>query len=239
MLTSPLSRRELLTSTSCGFGMLAFAGLFGNTARAAAQDESPLSPKQPHFTPKAKRVISMFMQGGPSHVDTFDYKPALERDDGKAPGAGAGGRGNRKLMKSPWKFTPAGNAGLPISELFPKLAGHADDLCVVNSMVTDLPNHPQASVQLHTGSFQFVRPSMGAWVLYGRGPKTRSCPASSRSTRSPASAGRSTSAARSFPRRFRARPSAAKGSGSPARRSPTWLAASPATSSASNWTFCK
>jgi hypothetical protein len=177
MFASPVTRRELLATTSCGFGMLAFAGLFGQSARAAATDANhPLAPKQPHFAPRAKRVIFMFMQGGPSHVDTFDYKPALETDDGKSPGQGVGGRGNRKLMKSPWKFSPAGNSGLMISELFPSVARHADDLCLLNSMVTDLPNHPQASVQLHTGSFQFVRPSMGAWVLYGLGTENQELP---------------------------------------------------------------
>jgi hypothetical protein len=175
-MLSPITRRDLLQSTSCGFGMLALAGLFGQTARAAATDENPLLPKAPHFAPKAKRVIFMFMQGAPSHVDTFDYKPALETDDGKSPGAGVGGRGNRKLMKSPWKFNPSGNSGLPISELLPHTAEHADDLCIVNGMHTDLPNHPQASVQLHTGSFQFVRPSMGAWVLYGLGTENQELP---------------------------------------------------------------
>jgi hypothetical protein len=170
-----LTRRELLQTTSCGFGALAFAGLFGRAAKAAAES-NPLAPKQPHFAPKAKRVIFMFMQGGPSHVDTFDYKPALERDDGMAPAAGTGGRGNRKLMKSPWKFNPSGTSGLPISELFPGVAAHADDLCVLNGMHTDLPNHPQASVQMHTGSFQFVRPSMGAWIVYGLGTENEELP---------------------------------------------------------------
>jgi hypothetical protein len=172
-----LTRRDLLQSTSCGFGMLALAGLFGQNGRASdAPADNPLSPKKPHFEPKAKRVIFMFMQGGPSHVDTFDYKPGLEKDDGKAPGAGVGGRGNRTLMKSPWKFNLSGNSGLPISELLPHTAEHADDLCLLNSMHTDLPNHPQASVQLHTGSFQFVRPSIGAWVLYGLGTENQELP---------------------------------------------------------------
>lgn len=167
------SRRQLLKTTSCGFGYLALAGLVQQTARAATA-EHPLAAKKPHFTPRAKRVIFMFMQGGPSHVDTFDYKPALERDDGKP--ASDVAKANRKLMKSPWKFTPAGQSGLMISELFPNLAKQADDLCLLNSMVTDLPNHPQAAVQLHTGSFQFVRPSMGAWVLYGLGTENQELP---------------------------------------------------------------
>ncbi len=177
MLNPLISRREILRSTSCGFGLLAFAGLFGKTVQAASDSANPLLPKKPHFAPRAKRVIFMFMQGGPSHVDMFDYKPALERDDGKAPSAtGNYKAGNRKLMKSPWQFPKSGQSGLPISELLPNLATQADDLCLLNSMVTDLPNHPQAAVQLHTGSFQFVRPSMGAWILYGLGTENQELP---------------------------------------------------------------
>ena len=154
---------------------MAPAILSDSLAAETPQSNDPLAPKKPHFTPRAKRVIFMFMQGGPSHVDTFDFKPALERDDGKSPTA-VTGKGNRKLMKSPWTFSPAGQSGLMISELFPNLAKQADDLCLLNGMVTDLPNHPQASVQLHTGSFQFVRPSMGAWVLYGLGTENQELP---------------------------------------------------------------
>src|SRR5882757_2906448 len=180
MFSSPLSRREVLKTSSCGFGYLALAGLFGQellgqAARAATAEQHPLAAKKPHFTPRAKRVIFMFMQGGPSHVDTFDYKPALTRDDGKAP-TESGGKANRKLMKSPWKFSPAGQSGLMISELFPNVAKHADDLCLLNGMATDLPNHPQAAVQMHTGSFQFVRPSMGSWILYGLGSENQELP---------------------------------------------------------------
>ncbi len=172
-----ISRRDLLKTSSCGFGYLALAGLMNSLAaresRAAASDNNPLVPKEPHFTPRARRVIFMFMQGGPSHVDMLDHKPQLEVDDGKAAGQG---KGNRKLMKSPWKFNPAGSSGLPISELLPNLAKHADHLCILNSLHTDLPNHPQAAVQMHTGSFQFVRPSMGAWVLYGLGTANQELP---------------------------------------------------------------
>ncbi|HZL88521.1 MAG TPA: DUF1501 domain-containing protein [Pirellulaceae bacterium] len=172
------TRRDLLKTTSCGFGYLALAGLMNSLAaresRGATSDSNnPLSPREPHFTPRAKRVIFMFMQGGPSHVDMLDHKPQLEVDDGKAAGQG---RGNRKLMKSPWKFPASGQSGLPISELLPNLAKHADDLCILNSLYTDLPNHPQASVQMHTGSFQFVRPSIGAWVLYGLGTQNQELP---------------------------------------------------------------
>ena len=166
---SLVSRRQLLKQSACGFGYLALAGLAAEQAKAATS-AGPLAPKTPHFAPKAKRVIFMFHQGGPSHVDTFDYKPALAVDDGKSPSTtGFYKGGNRKLMQSPFKFSQHGESGLPISELFSNVAKHADKICLLNSMHCDLPNHPQASLQLHTGSFQFVRPSMGAWTLYGLG----------------------------------------------------------------------
>lgn len=169
-LSGRLSRREVLKSTACGFGYLALADLCSQ----ARGEEGPLSPKTPHFTPKAKRVIFMFMQGGPSHVDTFDYKPQLATDNGKSDPSPRGK--GRKLLKSPFAFAQHGQSGLWLSELFPNLAKHADDLCLLNSMHTDVPNHPQAAVQMHTGNFQFVRPSMGAWVLYGLGTENQEIP---------------------------------------------------------------
>jgi hypothetical protein len=126
-------------------------------------------PKAPHFPAKAKRVIFLAMQGGPSHLDTFDYKPKLQESNGKS-----GNRG--KYVASPFKFEQRGQSGLWISELFPNLAKQADDLCLINSMFTDIPNHPQAFTQLHTGSFQFVRPSMGAWTIYGLGTENQNLP---------------------------------------------------------------
>ena len=171
------TRRDALKSVSCGFGYMAFAGL---AAEAAKKDyANPLAPKQPHFEPKAKRVIFLCMRGGPSHVDTFDYKPKLKEFDGKTPGEASGGINNqkgRKLMPSPWEFKQHGESGLPISDLYPHLSKHADQLCLINGAHTDLPNHPQALVQLHTGQFQFVRPSMGAWVLYGLGTDNQNLP---------------------------------------------------------------
>lgn len=162
-----LSRREILRTASCGFGSLALANLVCQQAARAV--DSPLAVKKPHFEPLAKRVIFMFMQGAPSHMDTFDYKPGLERDDGKQFRGG-------KLMKSPFKFEHHGKSGLPISNIFPELAKHADDLCLINGMQTDVPNHPQATIQMHTGSFQFVRPSLGSWVLYGLGTENQELP---------------------------------------------------------------
>ncbi len=167
-ILSNYSRREALQTISTGFGYLAFSGLAAEQALAA----SATAPRGPHFPARAKRVIFACMRGGPSHVDTFDHKPNLLRDDGKT----ANGFGNRKLMGSPFEFKPHGKSGLPISELFPHLSKHADNLCLINGMHADAPVHPQCFVQLHTGSFQFVRPSVGAWVSYGLGTENENLP---------------------------------------------------------------
>lgn len=173
-----LSRRTLLKTTSSGFGYLAFAALANEqAARAADGTANPLAPKKAHFPAKAKRVLFLCMEGAPSHVDTFDYKPKLSEDDGKAAPARRGGFGGAgKLMGSPFKFKQNGKSGLYISELFPELGKHADDLCLLNGMHTDLPNHPQAFIQMHCGIFQFPRPSMGAWVTYGLGTENTNLP---------------------------------------------------------------
>ena len=162
-----LSRRDTLKGLSAGFGYMAFAGL---TSQAAMN--APMAPRLPHFTPKAKRVIFCCMRGGPSHVDTFDYKPALAKDKGKELPKFR----NRELMPSPWNFKRHGQSGLQISELFPNIAQHADNLCLLNGMYSSVPAHPQSFLQLHTGSFQFVRPSMGSWVLYGLGSENQNLP---------------------------------------------------------------
>ena len=162
-----LSRRDTLKGLSAGFGYMAFAGLASQAAVI-----SPLAPRRPHFVPKAKRVIFCCMRGGPSHVDTFDHKPALVRDKGKELPKFR----NRELMPSPWEFKRHGQGGLQVSELFPNLAQHADDLCLLNGMYSSVPAHPQSFLQLHTGSFQFVRPSMGSWVLYGLGSENQNLP---------------------------------------------------------------
>jgi hypothetical protein len=168
------SRRSVLKGTSAGFGYLAFAALAHEQARAEAAN--PLAPKKPHFPAKAKRVLFLCMDGGPSHVDTFDYKPKLTADDGKAAPARAGRFGGGKLLGSPFKFEPRGKSGLHISDALPELARQADDLCILNGMYCDLPNHPQAFVQMHCGIFQFPRPSMGAWVAYGLGTENANLP---------------------------------------------------------------
>ena len=165
------SRRDFLKSVSCGFGFLAFADLC--TRAAASESANPLSPKAPHFKARAKRVIFMYMGGAPSHVDTFDYKPKLNEDDGQS--AGGNGKG-RTYLKSPFKFTQSGQGGLWLPEIFPNLAKQADELCLLNSMHTDVAVHGSATSQLHTGNFRFIRPSMGAWTLYGLGSENSELP---------------------------------------------------------------
>ena len=151
-----LTRREFLLTSSSGFGCLAFSALANGA---------------PHFTPRAKRVIFLCMRGAPSHVDTFDYKPKLTADSGKP-----GRREGTRLLGSRWQFAQHGKSGLWISSLFPELARQADELCVLNGMQTELPAHPQAFLKLHTGSSQFVRPSLGAWVHYGLGSVNENLP---------------------------------------------------------------
>ncbi len=167
-----LSRRTALKSAAAGFGYLAFAGL--STFAAEKEKDSPLAPKAPHFPARAKHVIFLCMEGAPSHVDTFDYKPKLKGLDGQSmPGARTA---FAKLFASPWKFNQSGQSGLWISELFPELSKQADELCLLRGMHTDVPAHPQAFLQMHTGIFQFKRPSMGAWTLYGLGTENENLP---------------------------------------------------------------
>ncbi|HMF20326.1 MAG TPA: DUF1501 domain-containing protein [Gemmataceae bacterium] len=164
-----ISRRDALKSTVAGFGYLAFAGL----STMAAERESPLTPRRPHFPARAKHVIFLCMEGAPSHVDTFDYKPALSQRAGQSmPRA----RTFARLMASPFRFSRHGEGGLWISEVFPELARHADELCLLRGMHTDVPAHAQAFLQLHTGIFQFKRPSMGAWSFYGLGTENENLP---------------------------------------------------------------
>ena len=162
------TRRDCLKTVSAGFGWLALAGLCQQEAQA---HESPLAPKQPHFPARAKRVIFLCMRGGPSQVESFDFKPKLNADNLKP-----GRNKNSKLFGSQWKFSQYGESGTWVSDLFPHLAGQVDKMCVINSMHTDNNNHPQALQQMHTGSFQFVRPSIGSWVLYGLGTENGNLP---------------------------------------------------------------
>src|SRR6266699_145268 len=175
-----LSRRDMLRRCACGFGYLALTSLLAETARvAAAADNNPLAPRPPQFPPRAKRIIFLFMPGGPSHVDTFDPKPLLARDRDKTfptPAADGVTMTPGKLLPSPWEFKKHGDSGVEISSLFPQLASFADDLCIIRSLHTNGQAHGQAIMKLHTGSENQVRPSMGSWVLYGLGTENQNLP---------------------------------------------------------------
>lgn len=178
-----ISRRAMLKGASCGFGYLALAGLAAEQAGAAAAVD-PLAVKAPHFKPRAKRVIFLFMQGGVSHVDSYDYKPRLDKDDGKMFSfddarviANTGKRGStQRIMKPLWKYAQHGQSGRWATDLFPEVARHVDDLCFIHSMHTEGVAHGPATLFLHCGSTNFIRPSMGSWVLYGLGSENANLP---------------------------------------------------------------
>jgi hypothetical protein len=178
-LQEPLApnRRQMLRYFANGFGMVALAGLLVDEAPAAPAN--PLAVQPPQFPARARRVIFLFMSGGPSHVDLFDPKPRLDRDNGKPlpfemPKLVRTKTGN--LLKSPWKFKKYGRAGIDVSELFPNVATCVDDLCVIRSMVADNINHNGACLQMNTGEQAFSRPSMGSWLLYGLGSENQNLP---------------------------------------------------------------
>lgn len=175
-----ISRRQALHRSAVGFGSLALASLLADESSAAPTIVDPLAPKAPHFAARAKRVIFLFMKGGPSHLDTFDPKPLLERDHGKPlpfakPRVQFAPTGN--LLKSPWKFQQHGESGTWVSELFPHFAKCVDDVCFIHSVHGTNPAHGGALLKLHTGSDNFVRPSMGSWVTYGLGTENKDLPA--------------------------------------------------------------
>lgn len=174
-LSRSMTRREMLQKSSAGFGSLALAALLGSEGQAAQKKLA----QHPHFAPKAKRVIFLFMHGGPSHMDTFDYKPQLQKDSGKPlpfdkPRVFSATTGN--LLGSPWKFKQHGESGAWVSEVFPHVAGCVDDMCIINSMYGSNSRHGGALLELHTGSDTFVRPSMGSWITYGLGSENQDLP---------------------------------------------------------------
>ncbi len=179
-LNQNLSRRDLLKVSSAGFGSLALAGLLGQEQAAAAVASSdPLAVKPPHFPARAKRVIFLFMHGGPSQMDTFDYKPLLKRDHGKPlpfarPKVVSSETFN--LLQSPWSFRQYGQSGTWVSDLFPEVAKCVDDMCIIKSMHGSNSRHGGALLELHTGSDTFIRPSMGSWITYGLGSENSSMP---------------------------------------------------------------
>jgi len=182
------TRRDMLRLSAGGFGYLALLDLLNQTdSRASAATgrvdggpaAGPLAPKPPQFPAKAKRVIFLFMHGGPSQVDTFDYKPLLQRDDGKPlpfakPRVVSAATGN--LLKSPFSFKQYGQSGAWVSEVFPHVAQRVDDLCIIRSMHGSNSRHGGALLELHTGSDTFVRPSMGSWITYGLGTENQNLP---------------------------------------------------------------
>ena len=179
-----LSRRWFLQDCGVGMAGLALSSLLARDAHAKAKGPAnPLAVRAPHFTPKTKRVIYMFMAGAPSHLELFDHKPELEKRDGQLPPAdllkdyrAAFINPNSALLGPKYKFSPHGQSGIEFSELIPNIAGIADDLCVIRSMQTEAVNHAPAQIMMNTGSQQFGRPSFGAWTLYGLGSESETLP---------------------------------------------------------------
>ena len=183
-MNSPLfSRRSALQTLGCGFGYLALAGLAAQEKARGAMPTNPLAPKAPHFKPRAKRIIFLFMQGGVSQVDSWDYKPRLIEDDGRMLDfedlrslAKTGKSPQMRAMKSLWNFSQHGQSGIWASDLFPEMSKHLDEMCLVRSMHTEGIAHGPATLFLHTGTTTFVRPSMGSWVTYGLGTENANLP---------------------------------------------------------------
>lgn len=178
-MNHPVGRRNLLQRAAGGFGFLALQSLMEREQARGASLANPLTAAQTHFPARAKRIVFLFMKGGPSHVDTFDPKPLLQRDDGKPypfkqPRVQFAQTG--KLLRSPWSFKQHGQSGLPVSELFPNVAECVDELCVLRSVHGTNPAHGGACLKLHTGSDTQVRPSMGSWLLYGLGSENENLP---------------------------------------------------------------
>lgn len=191
-MTPFLNRRDALTRSGMGLGAIALADLLGRdlpSGRVAAATPSPtIASGAPdgfagnvpiHFPATAKRVIHLFMNGGPSQVDTFDHKPALEQFDGKTAGIDniSTERPTGNVMRSPFRFEKYGQCGLAVSELFEKTAAHADDLCVIHSMHANVPNHEPSLLLMNTGEARLIRPAMGSWVTYGLGTANANLPA--------------------------------------------------------------
>ncbi len=179
-----LTRRESLQRLGTGMGVLGLAGILAqdgtlaNAEPSQGNSASPLAPKAAHFVPRAKHVIHLFMNGGPSQVDTFDPKPALEKYNGQRP-PGADLKTERKtggLLKSPFKFRKYGESGIEVSDLFPHIGECIDDICVIRSMHTNIPNHEPSLLMMNSGETQPTRPAMGSWLLYGLGTENQNLP---------------------------------------------------------------
>jgi hypothetical protein len=178
----PITRRAMLQRSGGGFASLALAALAGRETLAnhPAVGEHPLAPQAPHFAARAKRIIFLFMWGGPSHVDLFDPKPLLNQRSGEVLNGNSIGIPNPNLgalLGTPFRFSQHGQSGVSISELFPHLARHADRLCVIRSMHTEGTAHGEALLRLHTGNSNLIRPSVGSWISYGLGCESEDLPA--------------------------------------------------------------
>src|SRR6266511_3975847 len=175
------SRRDMLRTSAGGFGQVMLAALAASRGLAASGPaSSPPAPRTPHLPPRAKRIIFLFMWGGPSHVDLFDPKPRLNADSGKPLSGSSVGSQRKELgtaLGSPFKFAQHGQSGIWMSELLPHLARHADRMCVIRSVHTEGTAHGEALLRLHTGQANLVRPSVGAWVSYGLGCENEDLPA--------------------------------------------------------------
>ena len=184
--SSPLTRRDAIARLGGGLGMIGLATALAEPTGAAeaisaapAASGSPLLPRAPHFPARAKRVIHLFMNGGPSQVDTFDPKPALEKYAGQEPPkelVNTMRRTKGKLMPTPFKFEKHGQAGIEVSEIFPHVAKQIDDICVLRSMHTNLPNHEPSLLMMNSGETQPTRPSMGSWLSFGLGTDNQNLP---------------------------------------------------------------
>ena len=179
--TIPLSRREALRTAGCGFGMMAFTALASSIARAVDVPAPSITGgilKQLHHKPRAKQVIFLFLNGGCSSIDSFDYKPSLIKFDGQ-PLPGGSTKTERKtgnLMKSPFSWKQYGQSGKWISEIWPNLGERVDEMCFIHSIVSDIPNHEPSILMMHTGHNQTGRPSMGSWLTYGLGSENKDLP---------------------------------------------------------------
>ncbi len=173
-----VTRRQFLSRCGAGFGAVSLAGLGamgllpGIQALAADASTSPLAPRQPHFKPKAKRVLHIFAAGAPSHLDTFDPKPKLKQMDGQP----MPGDSNNAVFGSPFSFTKMGQSGIEVSEVFPNIGEHVDKLAVVRSMFTEIPDHDLATLMMNTGDSRLIKPSVGSWVNYGLGSENQNMP---------------------------------------------------------------
>ncbi len=186
MTPSRLSRRQVICKIGGGFGMLGLASILADAGLLAAEAtpaptrvKNPLAPKPPHFAPRAKRVIFLFMNGGPSHVDTFDPKPALEKYQGKPlppTMVKTGRKTSGNCLPSPFKAKPYGESGITVTELYPEVGSCIDDICVLRSLYTDNPNHEPGLLMMNSGNMQPIRPSMGSWLTYALGSDNQNLP---------------------------------------------------------------